>query len=342
MRFINNSELITQSNMQFSELQFAKNLKVKKVMNIKKYKKIIFVHKGALGDFLQIWPTLCNIVEFFKNKVEFYFYGKSYYNYWIRPLNIKPLPWEYRILLDKIYLNEKLSSEFNDSLIIWFILKKNISNQKYHNVIFLKGILKSKKKVWKQYLDQLQNIGLDNYIDWQKIWSFYFKRQSNPNFITIFPGSGHRLKNWPVENFIKLAEILLSMNQKIRFVMGPAELERFDLNLFSKFSILLSQDAHTLQDIILESKLVIGNDSGPMHLAGINQVPNITIFGPTNPELWGPIGSLVISPNINCAPCTSIIDIKCDKMLCLKEITVDMVLDKIKKYFQQFSVSLWG
>ena len=303
-------------------------------MNINEYKKIIFVHKGALGDFLQIWPSLCNIVESYKNKVEFYFYGKQYYNYWIRPLNIKPLPWKYRILLDKIYLNEKLSSEFKDTLIIWFILKKNISKQKYHNVIFLKGILEDKEKaVWKQYLEQLRELGLNSCIDWQQIWSFYFKRQSDPSFVTIFPGSGHKLKNWPVKNFIKLAERLLCMGQNVRFVIGPVELERFDLNLFSKFSVLVSQDAHTLQKLILESKLVIGNDSGPMHLAGMNQVPNITIFGPTNPKLWAPIGSLVISPNINCSPCTSMIDIKCDKMLCLKEITVDMVLDKIKIHF---------
>ncbi len=174
------------------------------------------------------------------------------------------------------------------------------------------------------------DLGLRHPVDWKKIWESYFVGTQNSNFITIFPGSGHRLKNWPIENFMGLADALLSMGEQVRFVVGPVEIERLDLKVLSRFPVIISQDFETLQKTILESKLVIGNDSGPMHLAGFNGVPNITIFGPTNPKLWAPIDSLVISPNMDCSPCTSIIDIKCDKMLCLRSISWEMVWDSIR------------
>jgi ADP-heptose:LPS heptosyltransferase len=37
----------------------------------------------------------------------------------------------------------------------------------------------------------------------------------------------------------------------------------------------------------------VGNDSGPGHLAGILGVPTVSIFGPTDPARWRPLGPRV-------------------------------------------------
>jgi len=37
--------------------------------------------------------------------------------------------------------------------------------------------------------------------------------------------------------------------------------------------------------------LFIGNDSGPAHVCAAVGTPTLALFGPTNPVIWGPLGS---------------------------------------------------
>ncbi|MCM8809969.1 MAG: ADP-heptose--LPS heptosyltransferase, partial [Candidatus Omnitrophica bacterium] len=45
-----------------------------------------------------------------------------------------------------------------------------------------------------------------------------------------------------------------------------------------------------LAAIIEFSDLFISNDTGIMHVAGATKTPLISLFGPTDPEIWAPIG----------------------------------------------------
>lgn len=74
-------------------------------------------------------------------------------------------------------------------------------------------------------------------------------------------------------------------------------------------------------------RLLVCNDSGPMHLAGLLGVPVVAVFGPQQPEWFGPRGPndrVVIRPEFWCRPCQD----SCifDQPYCLRTIEPDQVI----------------
>jgi len=83
------------------------------------------------------------------------------------------------------------------------------------------------------------------------------------------------------------------------------------------------------------SKLLITNDSAPLHIAGSVDLPVIAIFGPTDPEKYGPIspGSIVLRKNISCSPCEQAV---CEFDLeCMKQISSEDVLNAVYRILLQ-------
>jgi ADP-heptose:LPS heptosyltransferase len=62
-------------------------------------------------------------------------------------------------------------------------------------------------------------------------------------------------------------------------------------------------------------RLLIGNDSGPKHLAAAVGTPTLTVYGPTDPRTWSPRGPahLALQHEVTCGPCdrTSCPDLRC-------------------------------
>jgi heptosyltransferase-2 len=78
-------------------------------------------------------------------------------------------------------------------------------------------------------------------------------------------------------------------------------------------------------------KLLLTNDTGPMHLASTLGIPLVAIFGSTSSELTGPLSdrSVVIHEPVECSPCflrECPIDFRC-----MKRITVDRVVEAALK-----------
>jgi heptosyltransferase-2 len=57
--------------------------------------------------------------------------------------------------------------------------------------------------------------------------------------------------------------------------------------------------------VLRGARLVIGNDSGPVHISAASGVPTVTVFGSTSPKWTAPRGksSVVIAGSAECAPC---------------------------------------
>jgi len=111
-----------------------------------------------------------------------------------------------------------------------------------------------------------------------QIYDFLLKDQLN---IVLVIGSTWDSRNYPAAKFVKIAEAL----QQNCLVIWGSEQEKATADWMAAQSELINVmpklDLNSLKALIAKSDLLIGNDTGPTHMAwGLNR-PSITIFGPT-------------------------------------------------------------
>ena len=120
---------------------------------------------------------------------------------------------------------------------------------------------------------------------------------SRKELVVIQPGSGGQRKCWHLDNFLSVAQELLSEGIQVVFLLGPAEVERFSNAVVKRMSGV----AKCLTDLSLTQVLgllncadwFIGNDSGITHLAAGLGVRTLAVFGPTDPAVYKPVGPAV-------------------------------------------------
>jgi len=110
------------------------------------------------------------------------------------------------------------------------------------------------------------------------IYEYLSKTQKNIIFVI---GSTWESRNYPKEKFLAIANALQA-NCLIAWG-SQAEHERAVwIEEQSQYATVLPKiNLNSLKAIIAQSDLLIGNDTGPTHMAWGLNVPSITIFGPT-------------------------------------------------------------
>lgn len=102
-------------------------------------------------------------------------------------------------------------------------------------------------------------------------------------------------------------------------------------------------DIPMLSALLERAKVVVSNDSGPLHLATHVGGKVVGLYGPETPILWGPISknkddAIVFFLNLDCSPCINIHNMKtvnCQKNMaeCLEGISVEDVFNAVKKLY---------
>lgn len=102
-------------------------------------------------------------------------------------------------------------------------------------------------------------------------------RNIKPGFILLLPGCSARRpeKRWPF--YPQLAAQLMSQGEKVLTILGPDE--RTLVNQFTG-RVFTELNWFQLAGIIQQAGFVIGNDSGPSHLAAHLGQAGLAIFGP--------------------------------------------------------------
>lgn len=144
-------------------------------------------------------------------------------------------------------------------------------------------------------------------------------------------------KNWGIGKYIKLAEKLANNGYLIIFT-GIVNKEKIKLlTRIESENIINLVNKTTLKEanqIINISDLIVGNDTGNIHIADALGKRTLTIFGPTNPKKIGAYSSKAeyITLNLKCQYCYGKVEmINCIERKCLKNIEVNLVYEKINK-----------
>jgi ADP-heptose:LPS heptosyltransferase len=136
------------------------------------------------------------------------------------------------------------------------------------------------------------------------------------NIIIINPNASDlRIeRRWPTDNFILLIERLTREHPGYCFFLigtyGEYDYVKsvYDgLSAYSRQTVFNTAGMFTLTELfalIKESRLVITNDTGPMHISFALHKPTVSLFGPASPSQYGQNPNAYgIYKNIYCSPC---------------------------------------
>ncbi len=115
--------------------------------------------------------------------------------------------------------------------------------------------------------------------------------------VVIFPGGNWTPKLWSAESYNETMKLLIDKCDKIKFILvGSLEEKKKFYNLLIKdikedlIIDLFGYNLTLTSAYMKKSDVFVGNDSGLMHLAVASKLRVISLFGPTNDDVYGPYG----------------------------------------------------
>jgi ADP-heptose:LPS heptosyltransferase len=157
----------------------------------------------------------------------------------------------------------------------------------------------------------------------------------NDKFVVINAGAKSHLKRWNKEGFAEVADrinaecgadvIFIGSKGDNEIIAGIIKrMKHRPHNFIGRTSV------RQLGSLLRRSKLLITNDSAPLHVGCAVGARVLAIFGPTDPKKYGPTGELdaVIAKKLVCSPCEAA---ECRfNYECMSSISVDDVFGSAK------------
>ena len=220
-------------------------------------------------------------------------------------------------------------------------------------VFLSKGIQVPKAKIHQvnYYLNLVRELGVDalfmkpiltlRAIEKEKALLFLgsYGVDTKAGLIGVAPGAKYGLaKMWPISNFEKIIERIISRLPHYVVILGGAdELPRpVSIRHPRVFDLMGRTDLGMAKALIALCNAFLTNDSGLMHVAYALDVPLVAIFGSTDPELTGPLGtrSRIVRSFVDCSPCFKP---TCRKNTyeCLNQIGVDAVWHELLRLLEE-------
>jgi heptosyltransferase-2 len=123
------------------------------------------------------------------------------------------------------------------------------------------------------------------------------REQMRKPFLGFHPGSGSQAKNWPLGHWYNFIEKIASRFEGLLLIGGEAddeEIRAFQLRWQGHaFETAIRQNLWDLARALTRCTIFVGHDTGVTHLAAAVRTPTVALFGPTDPDIWRPLGNHV-------------------------------------------------
>jgi lipopolysaccharide heptosyltransferase II len=160
---------------------------------------------------------------------------------------------------------------------------------------------------------------------------------ASQKIICIHPGAGTRVKQWEAQKWAQVADAL-SEQTDAQIVFTGSNAERAliaHIQSMCQHKTHSSGEALSLEQLAAlyeRAMLVLGCDSGPLHIAAAVKTATVGLFGPADPiefAQWGDRHKhIVLTSNLGCRPCR-ILDWGDDDLAyhpCVRDISIGEVL----------------
>ena len=155
-------------------------------------------------------------------------------------------------------------------------------------------------------------------------------------YVVINPGAGWVTKKWSPKRYGELAHQIQSRwNLKSLVIWGPGEEGAARTVVANSEGAAQLAPLTSLREtipLLRRSRLFVGGDTGPFHVASALGVPVVGVFGPSDPAKNGPFESEdeVVWKQVSCSPCYKR---RCPGLgtICLTDIEVPEVLEAVRR-----------
>jgi heptosyltransferase II len=182
-------------------------------------------------------------------------------------------------------------------------------------------------------------------IQWAEGWLKKHNIDRAKPLIAVLPGGGAswgkaaRHKRWPAPKYADLIDKIIENFDAAIILLGDSKEEELcrEVVKLAHFPLHFAVGETTLLELaalLMQCKGAIVNDGGPLHVAVAVGVKTVSIFGPVDPQVYGPYpmaDHTVVQKLLPCQPCYRRFRMaNCGHISCLSELSVQEVYRKVQ------------
>lgn len=170
---------------------------------------------------------------------------------------------------------------------------------------------------------------------------FLQRSGADAEYVVIHPGAGAAVKQWPADRWRWVAHELASNRLRVLVTgtQSESELARVIAGENANVTSIAGQTPLPLLiEILRGARLVLGPDSGPLHLAVACRTATVHLFGPSDPERYGPWGPpdrhRVVQDDWSCSRCGDLSPVRASGCGCMVAIQAHAVMCAAKELLE--------